>query len=462
MTNDLLQAWARTLGRHGGDRAAVQAVDGVAVTFRQLEARASSWLAAHVPEPARLEGRAVVFAAPNGLGWLEIFLGLLKAGAVVVPLDAAEPPLAQRRLAALLRASHWWDGASLEALAGAKRYRDPAITLIKLTSGSTGQPQALPFTARQLLADGRQVTAAMEIRSRDLNYALIPLGHSYGLGNLTVPLLAQGVPLVCGTAPLPHAIAADFARWRPTVFPGVPAMWRALAASELRLPGLRLAISAGAPLPAEVARDFAARFGRRLHGFYGSSETGGIAYDRTGDAALAGEVGRAIRGVSLANLGGGRIQVSSAAVLTHGNRRRIGRLGVWIMPDRVFVNARGRVTLLGRRGATVKIAGRRVNLAEVADRLRQLPGVREVWTGVSAGIDPVLGAVVATERSVAELRAALLADTAAWKIPKKLLVVAALPVTARGKIDTRALQAMTFLGAECRHSEQRGFDLDQE
>jgi acyl-coenzyme A synthetase/AMP-(fatty) acid ligase len=149
-------------------------------------------------------------------------------------------------------------------------------------------------------------------------------------------------------------------------------------------------------------------------------------------------------------------------VLTHGNRRRIGRLGAWNMPDRVFVNARGRVTLLGRRGATVKIAGRRVNLAEVADRLRQLPGVREVWTGVSAGIDPVLGAVVATERSVAELRAALLADTAAWKIPKKLLVVAALPVTARGKIDTRALQAMTFLGAECRHSEQRGFDLDQE
>ena len=444
MSQALLQAWERTLRRRGGDRAVVQAGNGLSVTFRELDARASAWLRAHAPEPTQLKGRAVVFAAANGIGWLEIFLGLLKAGAVAVPLDAAEPPVAQRRLAAALRAGFWWDGAKLEALAGAKRYRDPALCLIKLTSGTTGQPRALVFTAGQLLADGRQVTTTMGIGPRDLNYALIPLGHSYGLGNLTVPLLAQGVPLVCGTAPLPHAIAADFARWRPTVFSGVPAMWRALAASDLALPGLRLGISAGAPLPSEVAREFAARFGRRLHSFYGSSETGGIAYDRTGAGTLAGEVGRAMRGVKLTGLSGARLQVSSAAVLMYGNRRRVGAQGAWIMPDRVALNARGGVTLLGRRGTTVKIAGRRVNLAEVSERLRRLPGVREVWAGVSAGADPVLGAVVATDRTVAELRAALLADTAPWKIPKKLLAVAALPVTARGKTDTRALQAMTL------------------
>ena len=444
MSHALLQAWAQTLRRRGGDRAVVQAGDGAAVTFRELEARAAAWLRAHVPEPARLKGRPVVFSAPNGIGWLEIFLGLLKAGAVVVPLDAAEPPLAQRRLARSLRAAGWWDGARLEALGGAKRFRDPTVCLIKLTSGTTGQPRALVFTARQLLADGRQVTATMGVGPRDLNYALIPLGHSYGLGNLTVPLLASGVPLVCGTAALPHAIAADFARWKPTVFPGVPAMWRALAASDLALRSLRLGISAGAPLPPEVARDFAARFGRRLHSFYGSSETGGIAYDRTGAAALVGEVGRAMRRVKLSGLSGARLRVSSAAVLTQGNRRHVGKLGAWLMPDRVNLSARGDVTLLGRRGTTVKIAGRRVNLTEVSVRLRRLPGVREAWAGVSAGNDPVLGAVVVTGRTVAELRAMLHADTAAWKIPKKMIVVAALPVTARGKTDTRALRAMTF------------------
>jgi len=217
-------------------------------------------------------------------------------------------------------------------------------------------------------------------------------------------------------------------------------MWRALAASDLKLPGLRLAISAGAPLPPEVARDFAARFGQRVHSFYGSSETGGISYDRTGAAALAGGVGRALRGVTLTALPGRRLRVSSAAVVTHGNRRP----GCWIMPDRVELAADGGVTLLGRRGATVKIAGRRVNLAEVTDRLRLLPGVREAWVGVGPGAEPVLGAVVATARTPVELRAMLLADTAAWKIPKKLVTVPALPLTARGKPDTRALQALAF------------------
>ena len=444
MSNALLHAWEKTLRRCGDKRALVQAGDGKTVTFRELDARAAAWLGAHQPGTNSWQARAVVFAAPNGIGWFEVFLGLLKAGAMAVPLDAAEPIEAQRRIAESLRAGFWWDGAKLVALAGAKRWRNPELCLIKLTSGTTGQPRPLAFTAAQLIADGRQVTATMGIGPRDLNYALIPLGHSYGLGNLTIPLLVQGVPLICGSAALPHAIAADFAQWKPTVFPGVPALWRALAGSEIALESLRLGISAGAPLAPEVARDFTARFGRRLHSFYGSSETGGIAYDGTGQGALVGAVGRAMRGVKLRALSGQRLEVSSAAVLTAGHGRRVGRLGAWVMADRVAVDARGALTLLGRRGATVKIAGRRVNLIEVAERLRRLPGVRDAWVGVSEGSEPILGAVIATERTVAELRVGLHADTAAWKIPKKLKVVAALPVTARGKIDTRALQAMVF------------------
>ena len=442
MSRLLLQAWQKTLRRHGAARAVVEAASGRSVTFRELEAAAEAWVAKHVTDRAAVAGRAVVFAAPNGVAWLEIFLGLLKAGAVAVPLDPGEPAVAQQRVAAGLRAGFWWDGAALQPRAGGRRYRDPAVCLIKLTSGSTGQPRALVFTDAQMLADGQQVTATMGISARDLNYGLIPLGHSYGLGNLTIPLLAHGVPLVVGAAALPQAIADDFARWQPTVFPGVPTMWRALAASDVRLDSLRLGISAGAPLPPEVAQSFATRFGRRLHSFYGSSETGGIAYDRTGRAALEGGVGSAMRGVKLTVLGGQRLRVSSAAVVTHGNPRQAGRLGAWLMPDRAELDARGGVRLLGRRGTTVKVAGRRVNLADVADRLRRLPGVREVWVGVRGGPEPTLAAVVATERTAVELRAALLPVAAAWLIPKKLLVVPALPVTARGKTDVRALQAM--------------------
>jgi acyl-coenzyme A synthetase/AMP-(fatty) acid ligase len=241
---------------------------------------------------------------------------------------------------------------------------------------------------------------------------------------------------------LPGAIAADFARWRPSVFPGVPAVWRALAASAGALDSLRLGISAGAPLSAEVARDFAAKFGRRLHGFYGSSETGGIAYDATGRATLAGGVGQALRGVSLTFRRGQRLVVSSPAVVTHGNRRRDGRLGAWVMADRVASDSRGSLTLHGRRGTFVKVAGRRINLVEVTGRLRRLAGVSDAWVGLRARGEGALGAVVVTTRPVAELRAALQADTPAWKIPRHWIAVASLPMTARGKTDTRALRRL--------------------
>ena len=441
----LLQAWERTLRRRAEHRALVQAADGQMCTFRELDAWSAAWLATQAREPARLAGRMVVFALPNGLAWFEVFLGLMRAGAIAVPLDPGEPAAAQRKIAETLRAAFWWDGERLVELPNARRFRARELCFVKLTSGTTGVPRPLFFSAGQLLADARQVMSTMGITARDLNYAAIPFGHSYGLGNLVLPLIAHGVPLVCGALPLPQAIAEDLRRWQPTVFPTVPAVWRALVASDISpdaLESLRLAISAGAPLAPEVARDFAARFGKFIHGFYGASETGGIAYDRTGAATLAGGVGRALRGVTIEPLRDQQIRISSAAVFTSGNTRRHGQLGAWIPPDAVQLDARGQVTLLGRRGGVVKIGGRRVSLAEVTARLRALPGVDDAWAGLVPGPEPQVGAVVASERSAAELRAAFQAATVAWKTPKKWLLVPELPLTPRGKPDTRAMQAM--------------------
>jgi acyl-coenzyme A synthetase/AMP-(fatty) acid ligase len=112
------------------------------------------------------------------------------------------------------------------------------------------------------------------------------------------------------------------------------------------------------------------------------------------------------------------------------------------MADAVAMNSAGELTLQGRSGQIVKIAGRRISLAEVTQRLRTIAGVDDAWVGTSAGSEPVLSAVVATALTAAELRAALHADTALWKIPKKWLTLPALPMTARGKTDTRALQAL--------------------
>src|SRR5205807_130457 len=99
----------------------------------------------------------------------------------------------------------------------------------------------------------------------------------------------------------------------------------------------------------------------------------------------------------------------------------------------VAIDARGQLTLLGRRGSTVKIGGRRVNLSEIAARLRRVDGVRDAWVGVDG--DATLGAAVLTRRTAAEVRHELVAETAAWKIPKKWAVLPEFPLTARGKLD---------------------------
>lgn len=447
MRGGFSEVWMRTVTRLGKRRAIVEAASGREATFEKLAEGAHEWGRRHLPPPRELGGRMVVFAQPNGITWVEMFLAITSGGGVAVPLDPGEPPESVAQVVEALGGGFTWDGRVLKRSARLRRFQDPETVLIKLTSGSTGRPRPLVFTVAQTLADARQVTHAMEISDSDLNYASIPFGHSYGLGNLSLPLIAQGIPVVCGSSGLPQAIAADFERWRATVFPGVPALWRALVRADIpaqTLVSLRLGISAGAPLPAEVAREFLERFGRRLHAFYGSSETGGIAFDPEGSSTLAGGVGRALDGVRLMFGPGQRLSVSSPAVCTFGKRAdRSGRV-VWTMPDRVEQSDDGSIVLLGRRGSVVKLAGRRVSLGEVEMRLRRLPGVRDAWLGVSDGDEPVLGAAVVSDRSSADLRTSLVADTAPWKIPKRLVVLSAFPVTARGKVDSSALRQHVF------------------
>jgi len=330
-----------------------------------------------------------------------------------------------------------WHEGRLELVAARRPTPRRDVCLLKLTSGSTGGPRALVFTHAQMLADGRQVCASMGIGPADVNLAVIPLGHSYGLGNLVVPLLAQGTAMVCAASPLPQALAADCARWRPTVFPAVPTLLRALNRAEIApaaLASLRLVISAGAPLPAPEAVAFAGKFGRRVHGFYGASETGGICYDRTGEATLTGSsVGTPLVGVRL-NFGRGRrFTVESAAVM--------GR-GVYAPRDLAEIGADGELVLLGRTGRGVKIAGRRLDLAEIEVALRSLPAVRDAYVVAHPSRADALAAAVATELSVGELRAELGRRVAAWKIPERWVVLGEFPITARGKTDTRRLKTL--------------------
>jgi acyl-CoA synthetase (AMP-forming)/AMP-acid ligase II len=388
-------------------------------------------------------GERIAFQIPNGAAWFAWFLALQRARLVAIPLDNGMPEAGCRETAQRLGVGALWLDGTLESLDGHLRHGGE-ISCIKITSGSGALPKAVACRAEHLLADGRNVISTMKIRPRDINLGVIPLGHSYGLGNLVMPLILQGTAVVCASEYVPRQILEWIARHRVTVFPAVPALFRVLAAlpaSEGTLSPLRTAISAGAVLAPEVARAFFERFERKLHNFYGASETGGICYDRMGTASLAGRsVGRPMDGVTV-TIKARRVSVASAAVAARSGRWRLGDYGEW--------NPRGELVLLGRAGQGANIGGKKVHPLEIERALRSLPGVTDasVWLTRSHRRD-VLAAAVETIHASAQIEAALATRLPAWKLPKHYVVLHELPRTPRGKVDMAALRARSTSAAD--------------
>jgi len=388
-------------------------------------------------------GERIAFRLPNGPEWFSLFLALQRAGLSAVPLDGGMPVEGCLETARRLGARALYLDGKFQSLGKvsatlAAPAQNKKCCCIKITSGSGALPKAVECRAEHLLADGRQVIRTMGIRANDLNLAVIPLGHSYGLGNLVMPLIAQGTAMVCAGDYVPRQLVEWIELYRVTVFPAVPALLRVLAAlppGRGNIDSLRTVISAGAVLTPAVAQAFSARYGVKVHNFYGSSETGGICYDRTGSASLTGRsVGKPFAGVSV-TVQAGRVTVASPAVATRGGRWRLPDLGEW--------NRHGELVLLGRAGQGANIGGKKVHPLEVERALRALPGVTDavVWLWQSQGRD-LLAAGVETTHSRAEIERALAARLPAWKLPKTYFIARELPRTARGKLDLAALKRL--------------------
>jgi acyl-CoA synthetase (AMP-forming)/AMP-acid ligase II len=306
---------------------------------------------------------------------------------------------------------------------------------VKVTSGSDGLAKGIACRAEHLIADGGQVAATMGLRPGDRNFAAIPFGHSYGLGNLVLPLILQGTGVVAAKEYVPRQLLGWLEKYHVTVLPLVPALARILAEMPGTDPlaGVRKIISAGAVLSPAVAQAFYRRYGRKIHNFYGSSETGGICYDRTGAASLSGRsVGHPLTGVEV-KVSKGRVTVRSAAVAAPGRR--------WVLPDVGEWNARGELVLLGRRGSTANIGGKKVHPREIEQVVREIDGVSDVfvWLRREGGRD-VLCSAVETSLSLASLEEQLAGRLPVWKIPKRILAERELARTARGKLDTTKLR----------------------
>ena len=423
--------------------------------------------------------RLVIYAAGNRPEIFAVWLACRSLGAALMPVDAGATTREIAALASRFGATHALMPAAtrpddlgpvrdcapgLACVALRDAVERPALhagaAVLKLTSGSTGLPKATFTTEQQLLDDTDHITAAMGIRPRDCQMAAIPLTHAYGIGSLVVPLLVQGTAIVLREGFVPHQFAADAAAYGARIFPGVPFMFDHF--KDHLTPGawprgLDTLISAGARLEPATARAFDASFGVRIHVFYGTSETGGIAFDDAG-AFEEGSVGRPLPGVTVtlqpeegAPADGGRVHVAGTAVSAGyaGEERHedgFTRDG-FLTGDFGRFSSSGTLLLTGRASSFINVAGRKVQPEEVEAALREMPCVADVR--VVGAVDPSRGQQIVAcivlrgeNPGVLGVRQFCAARLAPHKIPRAIVTLDRIPLTARGKTDRARLLAL--------------------
>lgn len=260
-------------------------------------------------------GERIGLQLPNTAAFLVAYFGILKAGAVVVPLNVLlkTGEIAYHLGNCSARALITWIGALDHAAPGAARAgvrdvfvvgqfpesvaaqpfqqllsaspsgRPLAVTqpedtaVIVYTSGTTGRPKGAQLTHVQLYLNADIPGRLFDVRSDDVVLAVLPMFHVFGLSSVLNCALRFGATLSLVPRFEPDAVLSAIARDRATVFEGVPTMFAALLShpelDAYDVSSLRVAISGGAPIPAHVFHAFERRFGVVILEGYGMSET---------------------------------------------------------------------------------------------------------------------------------------------------------------------------------------------
>jgi long-chain acyl-CoA synthetase len=463
----IVGAFSRLAARRSNQALAMSPAE--AATIGDIDSLSRS-VADRVRAAALERGALVGLAACNGPAFLAGFLALRRAGVAALLLDPQAPQEDRQRAVTSLGASAVLDCASawpssaddfrLTSSGSSRHARSlDDVSVVKLTSGSTGVPRGVAMRTEHVLADEAALASTMGLSGDDRLLAAIPLSHSYGFTTLAVSALTRGLTLVFPADRGPFSPLATARDLGATVFPTVPAYIQALL--KLAPPpawpeSIRLVISAGAPLPSATATQFRETYRQPVHVFYGASECGGICYDREGGAAERGTVGTPVDGVrlSLAPLEPftneeGIVTVESSGVGETYVPEREARLGSGrFETSDVGAWQGGEIALRRRVDRVINVRGRKVDPAEVEGVLAALDGVEEaVVIGMRSddGRDEIVHAVVACPSGRHTYR-----DVAAWcrhhladhKVPRSVVFVNAIPRTPRGKVDRLALLAL--------------------
>ncbi len=334
------------------------------------------------------------------------------------------------------------------------------------TSGSTGDPKAVKHVHTSLMATARLMgQGVIGIRADDVAFSSAKLSFSYGLGNaMSFPMSVGASTVLLPDRPTPDAVLAMLRRHRPTIFSAVPSLYAALLAHPEIGPGagsdrLRLCISAGEALPANLGERWRAVVGTDVLDGIGSTEMlqtflsnrpGDVRYGSTGkpvpgyDVKIVDENGRELPSGEIGEL----VVRGPSAGEGYWNQRAKSRrtfVGEWTYTgDKYVRDPDGYYYCCGRTDDMFKVNGMWVSPFEVEAALIAHEAVLEAAVIGKEDRDGLMkpkafivlkNGYAADDALLETLRIYVKERAGPWKYPRWIDIRPDLPRTATGKLQ---------------------------
>jgi benzoate-CoA ligase len=334
------------------------------------------------------------------------------------------------------------------------------------SSGSTGRPKGAVHLHHDMVVSAETYAKqVLALRATDKVYSAAKLFFAYGLGNAGYfPMSVGGQSVLYPHRPTPDAVFDLLTHHRPTVFFGVPTLYAAMLAAKdadrrFDLSSLRLCVSAGEALPADLYRRWHERFGVEIVDGIGTTETGHIFLSNRPGAVRPGSSGLPVPGYECAivddegrpvptgEIGNLRVRGDSTMAYYWNKHEKTKEtlFGSWIQTgDKYHRDAEGYFWYDGRGDDMLKVGGIWVSPIEVEATLIQHPAILEAAVVGQEDDDRLVkprAYVVlkdpagASETLAGELRAFVRDRIAPYKYPRWIDFVPELPKTATGKIQ---------------------------
>ena len=333
------------------------------------------------------------------------------------------------------------------------------VAWLGYTSGTTGRPKGAILTHLGATHVGAAVADRFGYREDDIVLCALPLFHSYALNSCMIQVMMAGAGQVILERFTPDGILQAIQEHRITVFPGVPTMFNYLVnvpdRAKYDLTSLRIAKSAGAVLPAKLMHDFETLYGVPLVDGYGITEAHSfVTLNDPRGRRPDGSCGKAIEGVDVRIVDGQDRDVPAGErgeLIFRGPNLPLGyvngpeataealRGGWYHSGDVASMDAEGYVYIVDRIKDTIICGGYNIYPKEVEDVIYAHPAVLDVAVvGVAdeaKGEIPKACVVLKPEATVTagELEAYCRQNLAAYKVPRVMEFMDAIPKTASGK-----------------------------